>query len=100
MNDKLLPSEKHGHSGHPLRPVQALSPVRSDALLAEAIALLRAADCPNCDGSGGVPRQVAEEQWELDQCQWCDELHSLFDRYTASAQSQRQSEAAEKGSKT
>ena len=63
----------------------AASLVRSNALLAEAIALLRVADCPNCDGSGGIPRQVAEEQWELEQCQWCDELHSLLDRYTANA---------------
>jgi len=36
--------------------------ITSTALLAEAIALLRVADCPNCDGSGGIPRQVAEEQ--------------------------------------
>ena len=63
-----------------------LPSVRSDSLLAEAIALLRVADCPNCDGSGGVPRQVAEEQWELEQCQWYDELHSLFERYTANAE--------------
>ena len=61
----------------------AASFVRSDALLDEAIALLRVADCPNCDGSGGIPRQVADEQWELEQCQWCDELHSLLERYTS-----------------
>jgi len=60
--------------------------ITSTALLAEAIALLRVADCPNCDGSGGIPRQVAEEQWELEQCQWCDELHSLLERYTANAE--------------
>ena len=70
-----------------------LPSVRSDSLLAEAIALLRVADCPNCDGSGGVPRQVAEEQLELEQCQWCDELHSLFERYTANAPRQDRREA-------
>jgi len=51
----------------------------STDLLAGAVALLRVAVCPNCDGSGGVPRQVAEEQWELEKCQWCDELHSLLE---------------------
>ena len=40
--------------------------------------LLKAADCPNCDGSGSIPVQVAsyqlaEPDWEQQQCQWCDE---------------------------
>ena len=41
MNDKLLPSEKHAHSGHPLRPVQALSPVRSDDLFDVLVAIVK-----------------------------------------------------------
>lgn len=48
MNDKLLPSEKHGHSGHPLRPVQALSPVRSDDLFDVLVAIVNTAQrCPD-----------------------------------------------------
>ena len=83
------------------------APVCSKALLADAIALLRAAKCPNCDGSGSIPRQTSsrqlvtremasdagcpemegslysDDEWELEQCQWCDELHRLLERYTA-----------------
>ena len=83
------------------------SPVVSSALLAEAIALLRVAKCPNCDGSGAIPRQTSsrqlvtremasdaccpemegslysDDEWELEQCQWCYERHGLLDRYTA-----------------
>ena len=57
--------------------------------------LLSSAKCPNCDGSGGIPRQTSsrqcvsrdmaidagmpelegslycEEQWEIEHCQWC-----------------------------
>lgn len=59
--------------------------------------LLRHAKCPNCDGSGCIPRQVSsrqyatremaidagdeslegslysDDQWEAEQCQWCYE---------------------------
>ena len=39
--------------------------------------LLKVAKCPNCDGSGGIPHQVAEAEWEQEQCQWCDEIKAL-----------------------
>ena len=86
--------------------------VDSSALLADAIALLRAARCPNCDGSGAIPVQTGQREYvsremamdagdpsmegsvfsdntfELEQCQWCDELHRLLERYTANATAQ------------
>lgn len=36
--------------------------------------LLKFAKCPNCDGSGGHPVQVAEDAWIQEQCQWCYEV--------------------------
>ena len=39
--------------------------------------LLEHARCPNCDGSGSIPQQVAEQEWEAEQCQWC------YERFTA-----------------
>ena len=89
------------------------SPVVSSALLADAIALLRAAKCPNCDGLGAVPRRTSsrrlvtremasdaccpemegslysDDELELEQCQWCDELHRLLERYTANNRNSR-----------
>ncbi len=71
--------------------------------LDEAIKLLKVAKCPNCDGSGSIPRQVASQQvvtkemaldagdpslagscfgcdeWEQEQCQWCDERTKLLE---------------------
>ena len=67
-----------------------------------AINLLKVAICPNCDGSGGIPRQTSsrsyvsremamdcgmpdlegslytDDEWELEQCQWCDEKNTLI----------------------
>ena len=67
-----------------------------------AFELLRVDVCPNCDGSGCVPvklhdrqyvsREMAVdagepsmegslycgEEWEQEQCQWCDERKELF----------------------
>lgn len=63
--------------------------------------LLEMAVCPNCDGSGAVQRQVSDrqyvtrdmaldagdpslegslysEQWEVEQCQWCDEKNQVL----------------------
>ena len=66
-----------------------------------AIGLLKIAKCPNCDGSGSIPRQVSSkeyvssemasaagdsslegqlyssEEWEAEQCQWCYEKGCL-----------------------
>lgn len=74
--------------------------IENDLLL--AISLLKIAKCPNCDGSGGIPRQTSsrlyvtkemamdagapemegslfsDEEWELEQCQWCDEKEQLL----------------------
>ena len=40
--------------------------------------LLKVAKCPN-EGcvDGGVPVQVAEDEWQQEQCQWCDEREKL-----------------------
>ena len=37
--------------------------------------LLSVAKCPNnaCDGKGSIPRQVSENEWEAEHCQWCHE---------------------------
>lgn len=45
--------------------------------IATMIGLLRVAKCPACDGSGGIPHQIHEDQWALEQCQWCDERSQL-----------------------
>ena len=41
----------------------------------ELVALLKVAKCPNngCDNNGTIPHQVACDEWEPEQCQWCDE---------------------------
>lgn len=81
--------------------------IPSADLLADAVALLRAAKCPNCNGSGGIPRQTmsrqlvtremasdagcpemegslySDNEWELEQCQWCDEVRRLSEQCTA-----------------
>lgn len=43
------------------------------AIAPNVIELLRVAQCPACDGSGAIPHQIGEGDWELQQCQWCDE---------------------------
>ncbi|MCK9599652.1 MAG: hypothetical protein M0R06_11510 [Sphaerochaeta sp.] len=67
------------------------------------IALLKEAKCPNCDGSGVIPHRTStrqlvthdmasdagtpelegslysQEQFELEQCQWCDERNRLLE---------------------
>jgi len=36
--------------------------------------LLALAICPDCDGSGVNTRgQVGENEWDIEQCQWCAE---------------------------
>jgi hypothetical protein len=44
--------------------------------------LLRAAICPSakdgCDGKG-IPRQVGEDDWEQEQCQWCYERRAALE---------------------
>jgi len=71
------------------------------------VGLLRMAKCPDCDGSGGIPRQVrskefithdmavdaglpeaegrlySEESFELEQCQWCDERKQVLAKIDA-----------------
>ena len=66
------------------------------------INLLEMAVCPNCDGSGCIPHQVSskqyvtrdmaidggdpalegslysDDQWEAEQCQWCDEKNMIL----------------------
>jgi len=40
--------------------------------------LLRLAACPACDGSGSIPHQIYDDQWEAEQCQWCSERDALL----------------------
>lgn len=47
------------------------------ASLKKALMLLSLAKCDTCDGSGAIPVQVAPNEWEADQCQWCHERWEL-----------------------
>jgi len=82
--------------------VGAVSVSPSTSLLAQAIALLKVAKCPACDGSGVIPVQTCvrqyvtrdmamdagcpemegslycDDEWEPQQCQWCDERNTLL----------------------
>jgi Zn ribbon nucleic-acid-binding protein len=47
------------------------------------IGLLRAAQCPACDGSGTIAIQRARYEYDSEQCQWCyerDLVLSHFDK--------------------
>jgi hypothetical protein len=44
--------------------------------LRQALTLLELARCPNATAGcvdGTIPRQVGEDEWEPEQCQWCHE---------------------------
>lgn len=69
----------------------------------ELRALLKMAKCPDCDGSGGIARQVSsrtyvsrdmaidagdeslegslytDDEWEQEQCQWCDVVKQILE---------------------
>lgn len=42
-----------------------------------ALELLKAAKCPNCDGSGAYMINMSSTNAELQQCQWCAERKAL-----------------------
>ena len=42
--------------------------------------LLTVAVCPACDGSGSIPHQIAEDEWEAEQCQWCYERKAFLNK--------------------
>ena len=42
------------------------------------VVLLGAAKCPACNGSGGIPQQIGEAEWEQEQCQWCYEREAAL----------------------
>jgi len=48
--------------------------------LVEAVGLLGAADCPQCKDKSGAHY---DNNGNVCQCQWCDEVQSLNKRYTA-----------------
>jgi len=80
----------------------SIAEIRND--LIEAKELLKMAKCPNCDGSGGIPVcvhpkrycsadmasdagdpsmegcLVSDEEWELEQCQWCYEKDKILNK--------------------
>jgi len=51
-------------------------------LLKEARGLLEISKCPNseCDGNGAIPKQINEDEWLADQCQWCHEREQTLDK--------------------
>ena len=40
--------------------------------------LLQLAKCPDCDGSGSIPHQFMDGEWDQQQCQWCDERNKMI----------------------
>ena len=58
----------------------------AEAKLAQVEALLAVAVCPACDGSGGIPHQISDDEWEQQQCQWCFERSALAPDRTAATQ--------------
>ena len=85
--------------------------------LGDAVALLRTAKCPNCDGTGCIPRQISsrqrvtremasdagcpemegslysDDEWVSEQCQWCDERNRLLEQYTTRRMQNEQGQA-------
>ena len=52
--------------------------VEARCALTEACKLLELARCPNTGClDGGIPVQIAEDEWEQEQCQWCYEKSQL-----------------------
>jgi len=49
--------------------------------LKKAIDLLKNTDCIHCDGSGAIPHQFMDGDWDFQQCQWCDESKWLIENY-------------------
>ena len=60
--------------------------IRTQILLAEergaeqCIALLESAHCPDpdCDNNGTIAVRISDDEWEPQQCQWCDEKRQLL----------------------
>lgn len=40
--------------------------------------LLEDSICPHCDGSGAIPHQFMNGEWDFQQCQWCDEKNQML----------------------
>ena len=41
--------------------------------------MLKIARCPetSCDNNGTIANQISEDEWEPQQCQWCDEKKAI-----------------------
>lgn len=48
----------------------------------QALDLLKVAQCPECDNSGGIPRQVGDHEWEWKLCRFCYERDGLLTNRT------------------
>lgn len=77
------PSETPEASDTPIAdksPCEATSPASMQSVSTREllIKLLEVATCPNCDGSGSIPHQVSEDEWEAEQCQWCAERDEVL----------------------
>lgn len=60
--------------------LKALDTASAILPIEQLLGLLRVAKCPACDGSGGIPYQVGDQEWEQQQCQWCDERATILGR--------------------
>ena len=45
-----------------------------------SLQLLKLAKCPNsnCDNNGTISYQISDDEWEPQQCQWCDDKRKLL----------------------
>jgi len=52
----------------------------SEQSLLKALKLLEIARCPDqdCDNKGTVACRISDDEWESQQCQWCDERKNLL----------------------
>ena len=52
----------------------------SEQSLLKALKLLEFARCPDqdCDNNGTVACRISDDEWEPQQCQWCDERKTLL----------------------
>ncbi|MEP7172736.1 MAG: hypothetical protein ABI705_04510 [Aestuariivirga sp.] len=48
--------------------------------IAMAEEILELTPCSECDGTGSIPHQVSEEEWEAQQCQTCHQVRFPVER--------------------
>ncbi len=79
LGAKIVAHEEHlANKRIPVDPIME-EDIKKGVLALEA--LLKVADCPNCDGSMTIPFQDGNGDWDAEPCQWCFERHALLEEY-------------------